>query len=298
MKSKRMLVIIIQCVLILVISGIYLVIQKVAVNPTACYVYKNNYKEGAVLQEGDFEKKLIPKDGIDKSMITDLSALNGKVLDASVIAGHYVYGDEFIEEEYADTFKQEDTTQLRKYTIPVTRETALGGDIKSGDYVDLMFSGEAKATDVSKMKDKINANNQSEDTSLYYTKIFMSKVRVYKVTTSTGSDYVNASEMPTNPEDGESSGGDGADPAFVTLAVTAEQLQEIKTRQNIGDVTIVGLFKDTVESTSEGFTMTDKDVYTEYADPETNKGATETTITSNEPITTETPTTTEESVTQ
>lgn len=281
-----MLVIIIQCVLILVISGIYLVIQKVSVNPTTCYVYKNNYKEGTVLQESDFEKKLIPKDGIDKSMVTDLSALNGKVLDASVIAGHYVYGDEFIEEEYADTFKQEDTTQLRKYTIPVTRETALGGDIKSGDYVDLMFSGEAKATDVSKMKDKVDTNNsQSEDMSLYYTKIFMSKVRVYKVTTSTGSDYVNASEMPTNPEDGESSGGDGADPAFVTLAVTAEQLQEIKTRQNIGDVTIVGLFKDTVESTSEGFTMTDKDVYTEYADPETNKGATEKLVTPEAPIT-------------
>src|SRR5690606_29499247 len=94
----------------------------------------------------------------------------GKYNNTKVFNGEFVINNNLVAKEEVDPFESIDLTKLRMVTIPATYEDTLGGNIKSGDRVDLIYIGKGDGTD----KD------------FTYGKTFMKDVLVYSTTTADG----------------------------------------------------------------------------------------------------------------
>lgn len=243
MKKNKLISTLIQLGLLVVFAGGFVYLQKTQVAPTEVYVFSRDIPVNTVIQEGDLKKTYIPSDGVQSNFVVNKDEIVGKAVTTKVFAGQYVVSPQLINPEDTDPFEQIDLSNLRKITISVDVSSAIGGNIKKGDRVDLQFIGEGKS----------NGDNDK----VIYTKTFLQDVLVYNVIDDSGKKYVDQTEGTSTimNEDGEVVESGGI--AVVTLAVTPEQADEIATRMTAGKINLVGRFDESTDGSSNGFTIGD-----------------------------------------
>lgn len=240
MKKKKIISTLIQVGLLVVCAGGFLAVSKSQVAPKEAYVFTRNISANTVITEGDLKKVVVPADGIQKNFVTDKSEIVGKAIASNAYEGQYVISNQLTEEEDIDVFEQIDLSNYRKITISVDMSKSIGGNIKKGDSVDLQYTGKTSGTDGS---------------DATYAKTFMQDVLVYNVIDDGGYQYVDKSEGNTSQLDSDGNEVQSGNICVVTLCVTSEQADEIQARLNSGAISLVGRFDESVNSSSNGYTI-------------------------------------------
>ena len=285
-SKKRIFVIILQLLVIIVCGILFYTFAQKTIDPVNVYVYSKtidnkNYplktsmfgggdaatEEAASNIGADVHMVTIPKNALTPNMVTDPKDIEGKYLDSKVYAGQYVYKEQLVDEGNVDYFNTIDLKNYRKISIPVDYTTALSGNLKRGDKVDLIFSSEGDGKD-----------SEGDDTTFTYAKTVLQDIPVYAVNTGDGykftdhSNKYDTSEMEDLTVTGtEYSTGELA---ILTLAVTLEQAEEIEARMKKGDIRIVGRFDESENYQTLGYVIGDYDkVFTGNVNAETNKAS-------------------------
>ena len=133
-----------------------------------------------------------------------------------------------------------DLSNYRKITISVDMSKSIGGNVKKGDRVDLQYTGKSSGTD-------------GGDAT--YAKTFMQDILVYNVIDEGGLQYIDKSEGASGQLDKDGNEIQSGSICVVTLCVTSEQADEIQARLNSGAISLVGRFDESVNSSSNGFTV-------------------------------------------
>lgn len=222
--------------------------------PSDVYVYTKRVEKNAELEESDFIKKQIPAQAksSSKGFLTDKEfekiKEGGMVASTTVEAGQYAYSNQITPSTKIDPFDQIDLSKYRKISLPVSYETALSGEIKRGDRVDLAYIGEVET----------QSNTISGEAT--YSNIFLQNVLVHSVTTKDGFEFVGHSEIRKSQlttGDGEVEDLNSIDYeegiAIVTLAVPIENIEEILARDEKGIIRVVGRYEESVDKDSPGY---------------------------------------------
>lgn len=254
-KNRKTLILLIEILALgFFVVGIYSFMQK-ELNPTQVYKIKRQIDKNSEIELSDLVPVEIPSKAVTKEFLNgkdvELIKNGGMVASADLIPGQYAYSKNIKKGEDIDPFETLDLSTYRKITIPVSYETAVGGDIKKGDKVDLAFVG--------------GIVNKASGEEGSYAKTFMQDVLVYSVATGEGFEYVNHANMKKselyatgegtqNPDSSSNiSSDDLTAPALVTLAVPIGQAEEILARQDFGKVLIVGRFNESEFTDSSGY---------------------------------------------
>lgn len=255
-KNKKFIMLILQLGLMaMFVVGTYHFTQK-ELTPTNVYVYTKKINKNAELEVSDLKKIQIPSKAVDKNFLTDKEfeqIENGNmVITTNVEAGQYAYKSQIGDSKKVDPFEKLDLSKYRKVSIPVSYETAVSGEIKRGDKVDLAFVGEVE----------VATNETSNDKGTYST-IFMQSVLVHSVTTKDGFEFVGHTQVKKSQLNGSSGNSTSEDAsssvdyeesiAMVTLAVPITDVEEITSRANIGQIQVIGRFDESIDSDAPGY---------------------------------------------
>lgn len=255
-KNKKFTMLILQLGLMGVfVLGIYNFNQK-ELAPTEVYVYSKKIDKNTELEPSDFKKIEIPRKAVTRDFLTEKDFAKIKegnmVVTTNVSPNQYAYKSQIGESNKVDPFEKLDLSKYRKISLPVSYETALSGEIKKGDRVDLAYVGEIEST---------NSDVRGEG---IYSNIFLQNVLVHSVTTKDGFEFVGhagikKSQLVSGTEDENTSNEDlnSADYeegiAMVTLAVPIENIEEILARNEKGTIRIVGRYEDSKDSNAPGY---------------------------------------------
>lgn len=255
-KGKKTIAILLEIALLIGLAGGFYMLQQKQIAPTTVYQYSRNLSESTVITSNDIVQVTIPSDAVTSTMVLDPNAIVGKAVDSDVYAGDYITKSALIDKKDIDIFSTMDLSNYRQVAIEISRQECVGGNLSSGDTVDLAYIANANA----------KQNNSDNTLSFTYSTIFMEDVLVYKVLTSTGDEYVNQTEGPVYDENGNRI---SSTPSIVILAVTADQSEEILARQSTGKIKLVGRFETSQDTETTGYIMGDYGkIYTFYANPE------------------------------
>ena len=253
-KNKKFIMLILQLGLMgMFIVGTYHFTQK-ELTPTDVYVFTKKINKNAELEASDFRKVQVPSKAIGKGFLTekDFKEIQegNMVATTNVEAGQYAYKSQIGSSNKVDPFEKLDLSKYRKISIPVSYETAVSGEVKRGDRVDLAY--------ISEIEDKGVATPRVGT----YSTIFMQNVLVYSVTTKDGFEFVGhaqvkKSQLTSTDEASSEEVSNSADYeesiAIVTLAVPITDIEEITARVSTGEIQIVGRFDESVDSDAPGY---------------------------------------------
>lgn len=241
----------------LFVGGIYVYTQE-QIKPTKVYEFARDIPVNTKIETSDLREVSIPKSALKDNMVLEKEEIVGKYNNTQVYEGEFVVKKNLVNKEDIDPFESMDLSKYRMITIPADYISALGGDIKRGDRIDLIFVGHA------------NKNNKQ----FSYAKTVMSNILVYSTNTDDGYKYVNKSHNVKGEvyegEDTESqeTGGLGS----ITLAVTLQQAEELASRMKTGDIQIVGRFADSKDYNTAGFVNGDYEkIFAGQGNAETNR---------------------------
>lgn len=247
MKGKKIATMFLQgSAVLLFVGGVYVYTEK-QVEPVTAYQFNRDIAPNTQISESDLMKVEVPKKAVNASFELDVKDIIGKYNSTKVFQDEYVIKSNLVEKENIDPFESIDLTKLRKISIPVTYSDGLGGNIKKGDRIDLVYVGQ-------------EAKNQKQ---FSYSKTFMKDVLIYATTTEEGYEYKDRTENVKGSVgniEGEELGGGGQDTgklAQMTLAVTLDQAEEITARLKTGEIRIVGRFGDSQDYDSAGYIQGD-----------------------------------------
>lgn len=243
----------------LFVGGVYIYIQK-EVEPTVVYEFARDIPVNTKLEASDLREVSTPGSSVRDTMVLDKDDIVGKYNNTKVFNGSFVVKDNLVKKEDVDPFESIDLTKLRMITIPASYEDALGGDIKRGDRVDLIYVGQ----------------ESKEDKEFTYAKTFLKNVLVYSTNTDDGYQYVNRTQSIKGEEYEEGddinaeseTGGLGT----VTLALTLNDAEEVSSRMKTGDVQIIGRFLDSQDYDTAGYVNGDYEkIFSGTGNAETSK---------------------------
>lgn len=262
MKEKKGLITFIQVVVVVIsVAGFYFFSQK-EIKPTVVYSFNKDLSANTQITAGDLNKINIPSKAINETFELDVNNIIGKYVNTDVYSGQYVIKPTMSVETELNPLKDLDLSKYRKISLPINYVDGLGGDIRSGDKIDLAYIGNGTKS----------SENVSESGEFTYAKIFMQDVIVYNVVTANGTDYVSKStSRPSTSADGKdiNSGEGGGDLATVILAVTGEQAEEILSRLKTGQIKPIGRFFESESYNTNGFIYGNYDnIKTSSTDPE------------------------------
>ena len=245
-----MVILIIQVILILVGTFGFLNYSSNKVKPTPVYIYARTIDDSSkAITEDDVKRVEIPESAVTKDMCKKIDDIVGKYADTKVSKGQYVYKNQLVDIEDIDVFKTLDLGNLRKVSLPITFVDGFAGNIKKGDTVDLVYTGEGTHDD-----------EDGKQETFKYSKVFLQDVLVYSVNTGDGYKFVDYSQYsPDDYIEGEEISVDEKkqDLSIITLAVTLEQAEEIEARVNSGKVRFIGRFDDSKSYNTLGYIMGD-----------------------------------------
>lgn len=245
MKTKKLASTLIQVGLLVLFAGGFVFLQKTQVAPKEVYTFSRDIPVNTVIQEGDLKKTYIPNDGVQSNFVLNKDEIVGKAVTTKVFTGQYVVNQQLINPEEADPFEKIDLSNLRKITVPVEASSAVGGNIKKGDRVDVQFIGETKS------------KSENGNDKVTYTKTFLQDVLVYNVIDDGGKKYIDQTEGNSQMLNENGEAVESGEIAVVTLAVTPEQADEIATRMSAGTINLIGRFSESTQGASNGFTIGD-----------------------------------------
>lgn len=268
MKKKKLVMVFLQFALVVGFSASFYTYVQKEVEPTKVYTYS---KDLNIKDEVKLEVTEIPASAVQDGMVVankdnKREDLEKKVANTKVSKGQFVYERQLDKAENIDPFATLDLSKYRKISLPITYVDGFGGDIKHGDRVDLVFTGQGKkAVD-------------GQEQTFQYSKTFLQDVLVYNVTTDTGFRFDDHSaKMEGEVEEGggeeiQASATDG-DLAVVTLAVTLDQAEEIQARKSLGAISFASRFDDHQSYETLGFVIGDYEkIYSAPANAETGRG--------------------------
>lgn len=252
MKKKKnvkgFILLIVELVLVVgIVAGIYF--WTSSKNETVkVLAYTANINAGTNAHQitaEDVTSSVVLKSSVTEDMVleTQKSVLVGRYLTADVSKGQYVTLSNIYKElgVNVDDIVKANPDLTSKITIPVDYETAVSGNIKAGDIVDLVHCG--TATD-------------DKDGDFTFAYMFLNNVLVYSVNTDDAFVYADHSNMSQGEDAGGSIG-------LLTVAVTREQALEITARMKTGQVSVVGQFSE------DGLTSAVPGTYNIYGDNST-----------------------------
>ena len=254
-RNKKFIMLILQLGLMgMFVIGTYHFTQK-ELTPTDVYVFTKKMNKNAELEASDFRKIQVPSKAVGKNFLTDKEfeqIKNGNmVITTNVEAGQYAYKGQIGPSNKVDPFEKLDLSKYRKVSIPVSYETAISGEIKRGDKVDLAYVG--------KIEDSGNGGSKNGT----YSSIFMQGVLVHSVTTKDGFEFVGHSQIKKSQLTDTSNNSDSEDIsssadyeesiAMVTLAVPITDIEEITARLSTGEIQIIGRFDESIDSDAPGY---------------------------------------------
>lgn len=265
MKAKMKIIVIIQFLVVIGAMVFFFVYTEKEVKPVKVFVYASDVHENQVIKAENLEQIEIPAKAVHEGFAINPDDIIGKFAGVDIDGGQYVYKSQLIEEKDKDIFADMDMTNYRKISLSVDYASTFGGDIKRGDAVDLVFTGDGTAS-----------NDEGQDVNFRYSKTFLSNVLIYNIQTSSGYKYTSHSDIDfaTDAVDAESlDTPNNEDPSIITLLVTLDQAEEILARQKSGDIRIVGRFDDSESYETLGFVYGEYEkVFTTSANAETGRG--------------------------
>mgnify|MGYP001019288624 CR=1 FL=1 len=252
MRKKRLIILVLQvCLIIGFAFSFYTYVQK-EIQPTEVYVFNSTIEDvNTEIQAKHIKKVTVPAKAVTSDFARDAKDIVGKFVTTKVYKGQYVYSNQLVEKENIDPFESMDLSQLRKISLPINYEDGFAGNVKRGDRIDLIFTGEGTV-----------ASNSGSQTKYNYSKVFLQDIPVYSVTTKDGYKFVDHSEYPqgyVGDENGQQIDIEASSDelAVITLAVTLEQAEEIQTRMSKGTVGFLGRFEDSESYETLGYVLGD-----------------------------------------
>lgn len=233
------------------------------VEPVKVYQFARDIPVNTKISANDLKEVSIPKKALTQGFVLQPKQIVGKYNSTKVFTDEYVIKSNLVKKEDVDPFESMDLTKMRKISLPVSLEDGLGGNLKRGDKVDLVFIGQG------------NKNNKSFN----YSKTFMKDVMIYNATTAEGYQYKDKTEGSKNNSVANEDGSvksqapeDNGELAQVILAVTLEQAEQINVRLKTGKVKLIGRFDDSQSYDTTGYIQGDfEKVYAGEGEAETNK---------------------------
>ena len=266
-KGRRIAMVLIWLVLAIGFGIWSWMAREDALQPVTVYRIAQEIPLNSKIGMTDFQEVQIPGDAVTQNMVRNPEEIVNAGLHAStrLIPGQYAVEEMFVTVENVDPFEIIDLTDLRQVTIPADYVDTMGGNIASGDSVDLVYIGYGQ-----------NDDTQSEYT---YARTFAQEVLVYSVTTDGGyrfekhADRLEGQVVARSDEDLESQEMvSHGDIAHVTLAVDTKLAEEINARMATGEVKIVGRFDVSENADSTGYVIGEfTRQFTGQGNPETNE---------------------------
>ena len=248
MKGKKIAMMFLQGSAVLLFAGGVYVYTEKQIEPVTAYQFNRDIAPNTQISESDLIKVEVTKKGLNPSFELDKKEIIGKYNSTKVFKSEYVIKPKLVKKENIDPFESIDLTKLRKISIPVTYSEGLGGNLKKGDRIDLVYNGKESAN----------------DKSFSYSKTFMKDVLIFATTTDEGFEYIDRTQNVkgefVDVDSGQDLGGGGEDTgnlAQLTLAVTLDQAEEITARLQTGEIRIVGRFLDSQDYDSAGYIQGD-----------------------------------------
>lgn len=251
-KKKRIAMIIIWAALTIGFGVFSWHMREEALNPVTVYRIAQEIPLNSKIGVTDFQPVEIPGDAVTGDMVTDPEEIVNSELHAStrLLPGQYAVNGMFVKSEDVDPFAVADLTNMRQVTVPVGYVKGLGGNVRKGDKVDLVYIGSGQGGEVG--------------SDYVYSRTFAQSVLVYAVTTDGGyrfedhSDRLEGTQMTFEEDEMEYQDGVSAgDIAQVTLAVEPALAEEITARLATGDVKLIGRFDETEDSDTTGYVIGD-----------------------------------------
>lgn len=243
-STMRKLILFVQILFVIgCAAGIYFYVQS-EIEPKKAYIYNKDLEANTIITKDDISTVSIPAKAITKGFAIDNKDIVNKYLKLDVVADSFVYQNQLVKKDGIDRFKSMDLSRLRLLSVPVKYETAVGGDLKKGDKIDLMFIGTGTYT-----------NRDGKDQMFSYSKVFFQNLDVYALNTDDGNPYKAKKPGDYEAEGEEVNSSYTGDLATVTLAVTVEQAEEIEARLSVGEVKVLGRFSDSKSYENAGYVI-------------------------------------------
>ena len=288
MKKKRLIMLFLQLALVVGFSASFYTYVQKEVEPTKVLVYG---KDLAIGEHAKVSLKEIPAKAVQKNMYTYAEAykefpkeldkdgkaiapkqedvlkfVEEKFMGKLVAQDEFVYEGQLVEKGAIDPFETMDLTKYRKVSLPISYVEGFGGDVKRGDKVDLIFTGQGKKSE----------EGSTTEENFQYSKTFLQDVLVYNVTTDTGYRFDDHSQKLEGEieEGGEeiATSGSTEELSVITLAVTLDQAEEISARKSIGTISFASRFEDNDSYETLGFVIGDYEkIFSAPANAETGR---------------------------
>lgn len=252
MKKKKLIILAIQAVLIIVFTIMFMSYSSSKVSPTDVLVYTRPIADvNVAITETDVRVVSVPRDAVTSDMATELDDVVGKHVESKVYSGQYVYTNQLVEMEDIDVFQTMDLGEYRKISLPINLVEGFSGNIRKGDKVDLVFTGEGTVED---------EEGYGATEKFLYSRVFLQDVLVYSVNTEDGYKFIDQSfyspaDSVTTDEEGNEIVEQEQKLEIITLAVTLEQAEEITTRMAAGNIKFLGRFADSESYNTLGYVL-------------------------------------------
>lgn len=245
MKKKKIVILILQMILILISVFAFNRYTREQIKPVEAYIYSGDINDlSKILTEDDIKSVTIPKSAITTNFALNKEDILNKCVDSKVKKGQYIYINQLVKPEEVDIFNFLDLSKYRKISLPISFVDSFSGNIKKGDKVDLVYTGEGT---------KSSEDSYSGEEDFMYSKVFMQDVLVYSVNTDEGYKYMDYSECLSD----DIEANEKQEIKIITLAVTLEQAEEIEARTNTGKVRFLGRFADSKSYNTLGYVLGD-----------------------------------------
>ena len=279
-KKKKIAILITQLVLIVV--AIFAVLLWISTEKKEVTVYdyartiQFNEKSNYQLKAEDLVAVQLMAADIKPEYVVNAEDVIGKYITGDVFKNTHVMKTQLsADPPYIDKGFAKSEAELRRISIPITYASALAGDIKAGDLVDLLFLD--KNSGIATEDTEKTTSTEKGMVRYASARVFMQSVPVYQVLTSDGNVFVRKETDPVTLglysgelANGGSVGGEQqpqntAAPAYATLTVTPAQAEEIISRLQMGTILVVGRFGGSQDITSNGYLIAKGDTADIYA---------------------------------
>lgn len=260
MKKKKLLSLGILTLATLVFGGslVFYVSESMSLVPV--YMYNQNIKQiNTMASPEHFTIVEIPKIAVTSDFITSIEGIEDLAYNTRVYQGNYAYSSQLSKVEHLDPFDSMDLSKMRRVSLPVDYATALAGNIKRGDRIDLIFSDSGQYADP---ETGISSN-------FTYAKSTFQNILVESVSTSNGYIFVDHSTTTADKASQEQMSGDIG---IITLALTLEEAEELKARQGKGTLSVIGRFDGSKDYETLGYVIGDySKIFSGSANAETGR---------------------------
>lgn len=260
MKKNNKVLILGEVALVALFAGGFYVANELQLKPTEVYQFSHDLSANTKIVESDLKKVQLPASAVSDSYVRSADQVVGKYTSTKVFKDENVIKKKLIEKDEINPLDSADLSKLRKVSFSINYTDGLGGNLKNGDKVDLVYTAQGKK------------NTNGSETTFNYSKVFMQDVIVYSVTTDEGYQYEDKTSAKSSEEETTSEENSGGKMATITVAVSLDQAEEIKARLKSGTVNVVGRFEDSQNYESTGYIVGEYDkVFTGSGVAESNR---------------------------